>query len=823
MDSIRQAFQPLFGWERRETTTRFLYAILISALIINLVMIILRLLSGATLVQSTTLRWLTGLLVLQLILLGLVKRGHLTPAALTLVVLTWIGVTYQAWNADGIRDAAIYVYIPIILIAALLTNWKISTVLAILSILSLWVFALAETRGLRVAHIDPPLDMARDLTGIFIIIFLLVYLVINTIRQSLHAVRAGEEKFRRIFHVSPVAISLSSLDEGHLIDANAAYWKLTGFDPDSSLGRTTLDLGLWDDDVERAKFVKKLKHQKSLHNPAYIIRGQSGENRITLAFYELIDYENKPAIMSMFYDITEQKNAQLALQASEEKYRNFVEQSMEGIWFLGFDRSIPINLPAEEQVDLIYQYGYVSECNDVLAHMYGYGSGTEMGGVRLLKLQAGERLNAINYQATLKLVKEGYRSGNRETWEIARDGKTVYFLNNAVGVIKDNYLVGIWGSQLDITTLKKTEDALRRSDARTRALLDAIPDMIFEFDHDGTILQFVASATNRPLLPPEQFLGKKITEIMPESVANQTLFAIERVLKSGHVHAFDYQLLQDNETKIFEARLAPLSPDTVLAMVRDISLQKWILEEREKLIGDLEIKNAELERFTYTASHDLKSPLITIKGFLGFLREDTQSGNIGRLESDIKRIGDATDKMQQLLNDLLELSRVGRLVNKSQYIDLNEVTSEVLELLHGRIYGGNISVSVAEHLPRVYGDRARMLEVFQNLIDNATRFMGDQPNPHIEIGLHGKTEEGLPILFVRDNGIGIDPKFNSRIFALFDKLDPQTDGTGIGLALVKRIIESHGGQIWVESELGRGATFYFSIQQTDTSNLQSAT
>ena len=122
MDSIRQAFQPLFGWERRETTTRFLYAILISALIINLVMIVLRLLSGATFVHSATLRWLAGLLVLQLILLGLVKRGYLNPAALTLVVLMWIGVTYQAGNADGIRDAAIYAYIPIILIAALLTN-----------------------------------------------------------------------------------------------------------------------------------------------------------------------------------------------------------------------------------------------------------------------------------------------------------------------------------------------------------------------------------------------------------------------------------------------------------------------------------------------------------------------------------------------------------------------------------------------------------------------------------------------------------------------------------------------------------------------------
>jgi PAS domain S-box-containing protein len=821
IDPLRLAFRPLFGLEGRGTTTRFLYAILISALSINLVMIILRLLNGATLSNSTTIRLLTGLLVLQIILLILVRRGYLNLAALTLVVLTWLGVTYQAWSADGIRDAAIYVYIPLILIAALLTNWKISTTLAILSIVALWVFAIAEARGLRVPHIDPPLNMARDLTGIFIIIFLLIYLVIHTVRQSLQAMHAGETKFRRIFHISPVAITISSLEEGHLIDANQAFWKLTGFNPNSAMGHTTLDLGLWNSDSDRSKFVKKLKVQKSLHNPAYHIRRQSGEYRITLAFYELIEYEGKPAIMSMFYDITEQKNAQLALQASEQKYRNFVEQSMEGIWFLAFDQPIPIELPAEEQVDLIYKSGYISECNDVLAHMYGYRSSIEMKGARLLNLQAREQLNKINYQATLKLVKEGYRSGNRETWEVTREGKTVYFLNNSVGIIKDDHLVGLWGSQLDITTLKKTEDALRRSEARTRALLDAIPDMIFEFNSDGTILQFIASTTNQPLLPPEQFLGKRITEVLPDSVSDQTMFAIERVLESGHVHAFDYQLVQDDETKIFEARLTPLSSDTVLAMVRDVSLQKWILSEREKLISELEIKNAELERFTYTASHDLKSPLITIKGFLGFLREDAQSGNVKRLESDIQRIGDAADKMQRLLNDLLELSRVGRLVNTFQAVDLNEMVSEVLELLHGRIYGGNIRVSVEENLPHVYGDRARLLEVLQNLIDNAAKFMGDQPNPQIEIGQEGETENGSPILFIRDNGIGIDPKFKDRIFGLFDKLDPRTDGTGIGLALVKRIIEFHGGRIWLESELGEGATFYFTISQGDNSNLNS--
>jgi signal transduction histidine kinase len=118
---------------------------------------------------------------------------------------------------------------------------------------------------------------------------------------------------------------------------------------------------------------------------------------------------------------------------------------------------------------------------------------------------------------------------------------------------------------------------------------------------------------------------------------------------------------------------------------------------------------------------------------------------------------------------------------------------------------------VAEKLPTIYGDRPRLFEVLQNLVDNAAKFMGDQRNPLIEIGQEGSTEDGNPILFVRDNGIGIDPNFKDRIFGLFDKLDPHTEGTGIGLALAKRIIEFHGGRIWVESEPGKGATFYFTL------------
>jgi signal transduction histidine kinase len=234
------------------------------------------------------------------------------------------------------------------------------------------------------------------------------------------------------------------------------------------------------------------------------------------------------------------------------------------------------------------------------------------------------------------------------------------------------------------------------------------------------------------------------------------------------------------------------------------------LSVRKKLISELENKNAELERFTYTVSHDLKSPLFTIRGFLGYLEQDALSGNRERLKGDIERIVNATDKMQRLLNELLELSRIGRLKNEFTYVNFQELASEALELVQGRIMERGITVRIQADLPRVYGDRPRLVEVLQNLLDNAAKFMGDQEQPCIEIGQDGE-EDDKPVFFVRDNGMGIAPEHHDRVFGLFNKLDPRSDGTGVGLALVRRILEVHGGRIWIRSEAGKGATFFFTL------------
>ena len=234
------------------------------------------------------------------------------------------------------------------------------------------------------------------------------------------------------------------------------------------------------------------------------------------------------------------------------------------------------------------------------------------------------------------------------------------------------------------------------------------------------------------------------------------------------------------------------------------------LAERRLLIEELENKNAELERFTYTVSHDLKSPLVTINGFLGFLEQSAVSGDMARFRKDKKRIEGAVSRMQDMLGELLELSRLGRVMNEPASIPFGDLTRETLELVRGRVDERGVVVYIQPDLPSVRVDKPRLIEVMQNLLDNAAKYMGAQAKPHIEVG-HQGVEDGKPIFFVRDNGMGISPEHHERIFGLFNKLDPVSEGTGIGLALVKRIIELHGGRIWVESQAGHGATFYFTL------------
>ena len=848
---------PIFENEEKTRTAQILNSFVWSAISILLIIIIIRAIIGQE-ENPIPLLVLTAIVVALGIVQVIIRRGYIRGASIFLAGSFWVIITFQAWVADGIRDAAVISYILIILLSALILGWREGLFFGVISLSALWFFAVEEEWGLRVQHMDTPLNLARDFTVIFLFAGTLIHLLINSLNRTLYdarlelkerlraerklqvqadyltalnetalgllnrselrpllesilsracalldtqhglidlvlpdesalrqelghgvlsrydgsltqknvgvtgevwgsgktlviqnygeweknlpefvdagfnavmgvplkvgnkvigvlaisfveqertfthdhvnlmerfaalaslaidnarlfeqtqkeiaertmaeaALRSSEERFRKVFHASPVAIVITSLSEGTIIEANEAYWRLSGLDLQKTIGYQATELGLWQDEEEPGDFIERLKAERSIYVPEYLfLNEREGLYSTVLAFYELVKLEGTDSILSMFHDITEQKNARESLQNSE---------------------------------------------------------------------------------------------------------------------------------------------------ARTRAILASIPDMIFEISKDGVFLDFMASSQLVPLMSPSQFLGRTVQELFPPIIAQQTLFALERTLATGQLHAFEYGMPPGEEVQFFEARITAISPESAIIMVRDISQQKYVTMEREKLINELEDKNSELERFTYTVSHDLKSPLITIKGFLGFLEQDALSGNTTRLKLDIQRIGDATDKMQLLLSELLELSRIGRLTSPYHFIKVEDLITEAVEALHGRLNKAHVKVETQGDLPTIYGDHQRLLEVFQNLIDNAAKFTEGQPEPHIEIGQAGLENE-QPIIYIRDNGIGIDPIHHDRIFGLFNKLDASSEGTGIGLALVKRIIEVHGGRIWVQSEAGHGSTFFFTF------------
>lgn len=183
-------------------------------------------------------------------------------------------------------------------------------------------------------------------------------------------------------------------------------------------------------------------------------------------------------------------------------------------------------------------------------------------------------------------------------------------------------------------------------------------------------------------------------------------------------------------------------------------------------------------------------------------------GDRERMQTDMRYIQMAAATMQRLLDELLALSRIGHVANPLTEVPLSELAREAVTLVGGQLVARGVQVHIPPHLPVVRGDRPRLLAVLQNLLDNAIKFMGSQPTPRIEIGARQEGEQ--TICYVQDNGRGIEPRYHEKVFGLFERLDVTGDGTGMGLALVKRIIEVHGGRIWVESAgPGHGSTFCF--------------
>jgi PAS domain S-box-containing protein len=371
----------------------------------------------------------------------------------------------------------------------------------------------------------------------------------------------------------------------------------------------------------------------------------------------------------------------------------------------------------------------------------------------------------------------------------------------------------------DISVRKNAERHLAQMEGRYRGLLEAAPDAMVVVNAGGEIVLLNVQAEKQLGYRRDELLGQKVKNIIPEGFA-------ERLIADGTRSPADALAQQigtgieliarrkDGSEFPIEIMLSPLeSPEGILvtAAIRDISVRKNAEEHLVKTVGELKRSNEELQQFAYVASHDLQEPLRMVASYTQLLAKRYK----GRLDSDadefIAYAVDGSTRMQGLIQDLLSYSRAGTDAKPLHKISSESVLKEALEALRATIEESGAIVT-HDALPTIVTDGTQLTQVFQNLVGNAIRYQGSQvPLVHVSA-----TKKGSEWIFaVRDNGLGIDPQYFDRIFVLFQRLHGQTEfkGTGIGLAICKKMLEGLGGRIWVESQPQKGSTFFFALPE----------
>ena len=353
-----------------------------------------------------------------------------------------------------------------------------------------------------------------------------------------------------------------------------------------------------------------------------------------------------------------------------------------------------------------------------------------------------------------------------------------------------------------------------------RAIFDTVLDGMIVIDTSG-IVQCINPAAVRIFgYAPEEVVGQNIRILMPEPyhgehdgyIANYVATGERKVIGIGREVS---GRRKDGTIFPMDLGVTQLQLGDAVAFVgtiRDITDRKAAEVRVQRYVADLRKSNQALDEFAYIASHDLKEPLRGLSNNASFLKEDLRDALNADSTRRLDRIMFLATRMEHLVNDLLYFSRLGRQELAIQPTDLNAVIAEIDDLMESFPHEGEIRLSIPDPLPIVTCDRPRITEVFRNLIANAVKY-NDKPEKTVEIGCD--KSGAVPVFHVRDNGIGIDARFHEDIFRIFKRLNSEDDavkGTGVGLTFVRKIVERHGGKIWLQSHPGKGTTFFFTLQ-----------
>ncbi|HAQ21435.1 MAG TPA: hypothetical protein DCR40_19725 [Prolixibacteraceae bacterium] len=676
-------------------------------------------------------------------------------------------------------------------------------------------------------------------------------------KQVEENLKESQQLFMGLLNASPDAILL--IDPHHptvlwpIVDCNEAACQMNGYTREEMVGQS-IDMlneskGTFEEHISYINYLRRegVFHTETIH------RHKDGHNFPVEISTTIVTIGGHEMILGIDRDITERKQAEVSLKESEERYRLFISQLSEGVYRFECDQPMDLNLPVEEQVDFIYDHMHIAECNKAFQKMYGISDEKEMIGKCHLDFHGG-RNNPLNRSSLREFVRNGFRIENTVTEEINHNGQHVYFSNNSLGIIENNQLVRIWGTQTDISDKTRADQVQQvlytisnaaNSSTDLSELLEIISSqlgklidttnfyiafydektdrfsIIFEKDEKDEIVSWPAGKSitgyvirhQKSLLASETDVMKlcEAGEIEIIGTPSKIWLGVPLMLDKSSIGAIVVQSYDNPDAYTEKDQL----------MLEFISDQISILIERKK--AEQEIKAAltkaqESDRlksaFLANMSHEIRTPLNAIIGFSELIRdpdfEPEQQDEFAQL------INDSGNNLLSILSDIMDISKIeaGQVQVRKSKFSINPFMASVQKEFARKAIKKGIELRLDPSNPKedlgIESDETRIRQIIANFLGNAIKFT---ETGYIELGF--KTTENFIQFHVKDTGIGIPQAYHDKIFERFRQVETSNTrkygGNGLGLSISKSLVELLGGTIWMESEEGEGSTFYFMI------------
>jgi PAS domain S-box-containing protein len=641
-------------------------------------------------------------------------------------------------------------------------------------------------------------------------------------KRAEDALRESEARWRTLMENTPQLI-LTINRTGEILFVNRTF---QGFNREKMFGKSIFSYIPGADGARKQELLQTVFADRCASSfETSILRGEGDEGWFSCNLSPVID--NGRVDMAIFNasDITDRKRAEAALRESEELYRRAIEAA----------GAVP------------YYRDYLNKTFRFIGagifHISGYSNDEITPKIWDSLVQEGFMLgqaSGLSLEEALDLVK----AGKLKIWQCdyrihTRDGHSRWVYDSSLELSgPDGVSYGSIGIMQDITSRKLVEDALRQSEFKFRSIIEQLSEGFALVDESGRTIEWNPALERMLDIECQDAIGVKFMDIMsrlapPEeqqkSILREKKRAFSEALKAGKSKLFEQPteimvMTASGEQIYIQQTVFPIKTENgfrIGALNRDITDQKRAEAEIRQLNAELENRviertaqleaaNKELEAFSYSVSHDLRAPLRAINGFSRILTDLLVLDGADDARRYLSVIRENAQQMGRLIDDLLSFSRLSRQPLKKSPLSPSELIDQVLEATSSEQQGRQVEINIGD-LPVCLGDSSLLKQVWMNLLSNALKFTRDRTPAHIEIGSELLTDE--IIYFVKDNGTGFDMRYVDKLFGVFQRLHRPEDfeGTGVGLAIVQRIVRRHGGRVWAEGELGKGASFYFSL------------